>query len=182
MRLLIQFNIGRNNRKVEKTGRRGQEAELLFVKRGIDLCGQAAHFSDVQNEQQQPNPAAEEEREAAPHGAAKRLFPFVLRARKLLVGRDTLARSKSKLQFILITTDISPGSREEVLRDFRSYPVVQAFSSSDLENFFSVRNAKVIGFAKSSLATSIYAELKDCRLNAPEPGVQIPGKEKQSRG
>ena len=33
----------------------------------------------------------------------ERLFPFVLRSRILIVGRDTLARSKSRLQFIMIT-------------------------------------------------------------------------------
>jgi hypothetical protein len=98
---------------------------------------------------------------------AERLFPFVLRARKLLVGRETLARSKSKLQFVLITTDLSESSKQEVLREFTNYPVVRFYSSADLEKHFSIRNAKVIGFAKSSLAKSIYAELKEFRLNAP---------------
>lgn len=101
--------------------------------------------------------------------AVERLFPFVIRAKKLLVGRETLIRSKSKLQFVLITEDISSGSREEVLRDFSSYPVLQKFTAGDLEKFFGIRNAKVIGFAKSSLAKSIYAELKEFRLNAPAP-------------
>jgi hypothetical protein len=97
----------------------------------------------------------------------ERLFPFVVRARKLLVGRETLARSKSKLQFVLISSDISPGSRDEVLRQFLDYPVVQKYSAAELEGFFGRRNTKVIGFAKSSLAKSIYAELKEFRLNVP---------------
>ncbi|HEV8543480.1 MAG TPA: hypothetical protein VGR78_13875, partial [Verrucomicrobiae bacterium] len=106
-----------------------------------------------------------------PQGAmprkVERLFPFVVRARKLLVGRETLARSKSKLQFVLISSDISPGSRDEVLRQFLDYPVVQKYSAAELEGFFGRRNTKVIGFAKSSLAKSIYAELKEFRLNVP---------------
>ena len=37
----------------------------------------------------------------------ERLFPFVLRARILLIGRDTLRTNKGKLHFVLITEDIS---------------------------------------------------------------------------
>lgn len=97
----------------------------------------------------------------------ERLFPFVLKSRILLVGRDTLRRSKSKLHFVLITTDISEGSRSEVLSGFSHYPVVQRFTSLDLEKFFGVKGAKVIGFAKSGLAQSIYAQLKAHRINQP---------------
>lgn len=97
----------------------------------------------------------------------ERLFPFVVRARMLLVGRETLARSKRELQCVLITEDISPGSKEEVLRAFKDYPVLQRFQSAQFEEFFGVRNAKVVGFKKSSLAKSIYSELKRFRINAP---------------
>lgn len=101
--------------------------------------------------------------------SAERLFPFVLRARKLIVGRDRLIRSKRQLQMVLITTDISPGSREEILREFADYPILQCYTSAELEGFFGVRGAKVLGFAKSSLAKSIYAGLKQHRVNAPGP-------------
>ena len=50
-------------------------------------------------------------------GTAKpveRLFPFVLRSRILLIGRDTLRRSKSRLHFVLITRDISERGRAEM--------------------------------------------------------------------
>ncbi len=44
-----------------------------------------------------------------PEGAGakpvERLFPFVLRSRNLLAGRETLLRSKGKLHFVLITTN-----------------------------------------------------------------------------
>lgn len=108
-----------------------------------------------------------------PHPRAKpveRLFPFVLRSRSLIVGRDTIARSKSKLHFILITTDISDASRKEILTQYSHYPVLQHYSSADLESFFNLKATKVIAFQKSGLAKSIYAELKEYRLNQPPPG------------
>ena len=47
----------------------------------------------------------------------------------LIVGREGLARNKRHLQCVLISTDISPGSRDQILRDFADYPVLQRFSS-----------------------------------------------------
>ena len=108
----------------------------------------------------------------------ERLFPFVLRSRNLLVGRDTLRRSKSRLHFILITHDISEPSRAEVLSDFAHYPVVQHYTSADLEQFFGVKATKVIGFQKSGLAQSIYAELKQHRLNKPGDRGPVPRHDK----
>jgi len=108
--------------------------------------------------------------EAAPVKPVKpveRLFPFVLKSRGLIVGRDTLERSKSRLHFILITTDISENSRAEILREFAPYPIVAHYTSADLETHFKLKATKVIGFAKSGLAQSIYAELKQHRLNKP---------------
>jgi hypothetical protein len=78
-----------------------------------------------------------------------------------------LLRSKRHLQFVLITTDLSSNSREEVLEAFAHYPILQAYSAAQLESFFRVRNAKVVGFKKSGLAQSIYRELKGFRINAP---------------
>ena len=99
--------------------------------------------------------------------AVERLFPFVLKARALIVGRDTLARSKSNLHFILITTDISENSRTQILKDYAHYPVVQHYTEADVEKFFALKGTKVVGFAKSGLAQSIYAELKPHRINKP---------------
>jgi translation initiation factor 1 len=98
----------------------------------------------------------------------ERLFPFVLRSRNLIVGRDTLSRSKSKLHFVLITTDLSENSRDEILAEFAHYPVVQPYQTHDLKTHFGLEGAKVVGFAKSGLAQSLYAELKQYRLNKPE--------------
>lgn len=97
----------------------------------------------------------------------ERLFPFVLRARILLIGRDTLRRNKGKLHFVLITEDISESVRAEILEDFKHYPVVQLYGPADLEKFFGIKGAKTIGFTKSGLAQSIYAELKEHRINQP---------------
>lgn len=97
----------------------------------------------------------------------ERLFPFVLRSRNLIVGRETLQRSKSKLHFVLITTDISENSRAEILSEFAHYPVVQYYQAEDLEKHFGIKGAKVVGFAKSGLAQSLYAELKEHRINKP---------------
>lgn len=98
----------------------------------------------------------------------ERLYPFVLRARKLIVGRDTLYRKKGRLHFVLITTDISENSRDEILQGFRDYPVVQRYTSAELEQFFALKNTKVLGFEKSTLSASIYAGLREFRINRPE--------------
>jgi hypothetical protein len=97
----------------------------------------------------------------------ERLFPFVLRARILLVGRETLLRSKSKLHFVLITDDLSEQSRKEILSEFAHYPIVQRYTSAELEQFFRLQGTKVVAFAKSGLAQSIYAEMKEHRINKP---------------
>lgn len=105
-----------------------------------------------------------------PNRAVERLFPFVLRSRILLLGRDTLQRSKNKLHFVLITHDLSETSRAEILADFAHYPVVQHYASADLEAFFGVKGTRVVGFQKSGLAESIYAELRQYRINKPKAG------------
>jgi hypothetical protein len=99
---------------------------------------------------------------------AEKLFPFVLRARKLIVGRENLFRKKGRLHFVLITTDISDNSREEILKGFSDYPVVQRYASADLERLFAVHNTKVVGFEKSTLSASIYQGLREARINRPE--------------
>lgn len=96
-----------------------------------------------------------------------RMFPFVKKAGILIVGRENLHHSKSKLHFVLITRDISESSRTEILRDFAHYPVVQYYTPEELGKYFGIKGVKVLGFAKSGLAQSIYAELKGHRINWP---------------
>jgi len=102
-----------------------------------------------------------------PDSSVERLFPFVLRAGILLIGREKLRHNKGKLHFVLVTDDIAENHRDEVLADFKHYPVVQHFVAADLEKFFKIKGAKAIGFAKSGLAQSIYAGLKKHRINRP---------------
>jgi len=102
-----------------------------------------------------------------PSPAVERLFPNAVKFRLLLVGRETIRRSKSKLHFVLITRDISDNSREEMLKTFMHYPVVQHYTEADIERHFALKGTKVIGFKKSALAQAIYAELKLHRINKP---------------
>jgi hypothetical protein len=97
----------------------------------------------------------------------ERLFPFVLRSRALIIGRDMLIRSKSKLQFILVTSDLTDNSRAEILYKFARYPIVQRYTSEELRTFFGIRGTKVVGFKKSDLARAVYAGLKEYRINRP---------------
>ena len=102
------------------------------------------------------------------------MFPFVLRAGILLIGRDTLRRNKGKLHFVLITEDISEAVRAEILVDFKHYPVVQHYGPAEFEKHFGIKGAKTIGFMKSGLAQSIYAELKEHRINQPVTKSTLP--------
>jgi len=113
--------------------------------------------------------------EAETAKAVERLFPFVLKTRSLVAGRSALRANRGKLHFVLITTDIDDASRDEVLQDFRHYPVVQHFTAADLETFFNVKGFKAVGFMKSGLAQSIYAELKAYRMNQPFLPAKPPG-------
>ncbi len=127
----------------------------------------------MNDEQREPGAEAETETrqgrgsEPGPLKPVERLFPFVVKSRGLIVGRDALWRSRSKLQFVLVTTDLSDNSRAQILRDFAPYPILQHYVEADLQKHFGVRGGKVVGFAKSTLATSIYAEMKAYRLNKP---------------
>ena len=111
-----------------------------------------------------------------PAKPVERLFPFVRRARAFIIGRDNLLRNRQQLQFVLLTTDISDNSREQILRDFAPYPIVQRYTAADLDQHFGVKAAKVIGFTKSALATAIYAELKPARINQPLHPNPTPGR------
>jgi len=103
------------------------------------------------------------------------MFPFVLRARLLMVGRDAILRSKRDLHFVLVTRDLSAKSREEILSEFSDYPILEQYTSEELATFFGLSGQKVVGFRKSTLAQCIYAELKASRLNMPAPKAESPG-------
>jgi len=102
-----------------------------------------------------------------PAKPVERLFPFALKSGILMVGRERLWNSRSKLHFILVTTDLSETSVQEILKNFSAYPVVQRYTSEEVEGHFKLRGTKVVGFSKSTLAKEIYAGLKNHRLNKP---------------
>ena len=102
-----------------------------------------------------------------PASRIEQLVELAVSSKLLLIGREALRRNKSYLHFVLIATDIIANHREEVLADFRHYPVVQHFTAADFERLFQIKGAKTVGFAKSDLAKSIYVELKPYRINEP---------------
>jgi len=102
----------------------------------------------------------------------ERLFPFAVRSRIVVPGRAAMARQQRKLLFILITTDLSAKSREQMQRDFAPLPVVEHYTSAEVETFFHFRGAKVLGFLRSALAQALLKELKPFRL-APAPGAPV---------
>lgn len=103
----------------------------------------------------------------APTPLIEQLLTLAEASRLLLIGREAVRKNKSHLHFVLITTDIIANHREEVLAENKHYPVVQHFTAADFERLFKIEGAKTVGFAKSELAKSIYAELKPYRINAP---------------
>lgn len=97
-----------------------------------------------------------------------RLFPFARRARIAIAGRGQAARKHKRLEFVLITTDLSANSRQETLRLFPDTPIIEYLESTAIEQLLGMKNTKVVGFLKSDLARSIFRELKEKRV-APDP-------------
>jgi hypothetical protein len=110
-----------------------------------------------------------------PTPLVEQLFALAVKSKLLLIGREALRRNKSHLHFVLIATDIIANHREEVLADFKHYPGVQHYTAADFERLFKIKGAKTVGFAKSELAKSIYAELKAYRINQPLHPSKPPG-------
>jgi len=93
--------------------------------------------------------------------AVERLYPFALRARVVVVGEALLNKLRKKLHFILVTRDLSEKRLKEMLRSYNETPILQIYETGDIEEHFGFKNTKVLGFKKSSLAVSIYRELKE---------------------
>ena len=91
-----------------------------------------------------------------------------------MVGRDFIFHNRHRLQFVLITEDLAENSKKEILGSFRHYPIVQHYNTLDIEKLLGAKNTKVIGFVKSSLATSIYRGLKQWRVNTAATGNETP--------
>jgi hypothetical protein len=81
-------------------------------------------------------------KQQSPARPVERLFSFVLRSRILIVGRNTQARSKSRLHFVLITHNLTDSSGVKILSDFAHYPVVQRYIADELGKFFGIKGNK----------------------------------------
>ena len=89
-----------------------------------------------------------------------RLSPFMRRARIYEIGRERLYQVKNRLQFLLVTEDISANSLGQLLRDF-SCPVYKAMTMSDIERYFGFHGTKVLGFRRHPLSGQAQAALKE---------------------
>jgi len=95
----------------------------------------------------------------------EKMAPFMLRARVVEVGRDRLSQIKKRLACLLITTDISENSKNEMLAAFKC-PIYQHFTSDEIEAMFGFRGTKVLGFHRSPLTQSILPLLAPYRVAA----------------
>ena len=93
--------------------------------------------------------------------SVERLYPFALRARVVVVGKALLNKLRKKLHFLLVTRDLSEKRLAEMLRSYKGTPILQIYEARHIEELFGYNNTKVLGFKKSSLAVSIYRELKE---------------------
>ena len=100
----------------------------------------------------------------------EKLAPFALRARVLVVGRERLTRMRKRLAFVIMTRDLADNSRREMLRRLEGVQVVHALTAPDLERLFGLGNTKVVGFSRSTLATSLLRALREAEISAPGEG------------
>ena len=97
----------------------------------------------------------------------RRLFPFAKRSAITIVGRQKMYHGQNRIAFVLVATDISDNSMQELKKNMARTPLVQRFSSDEFKMHFDRDNAKMIAFKKSDLASSILAELKAYRIDNP---------------
>jgi hypothetical protein len=115
------------------------------------------------------------------HKPVERLFPFAVRARVIVPGGDSVDRLARKLEFVLIATDLAPRSREELQSKLREVPNFGGYTSAELQQFFGIPGAKVLGFKKSDIARSIRRELQESEPPpASEDGPAISGDDPNS--
>lgn len=103
----------------------------------------------------------------------ERLGPFMRRARTVEVGRDRLYQLKQKLQFLLVTEEISTNSLQQLLRDFPC-PVYRALDMAAVEKYFGFHGTKVLGFHRQPLSCQVQAALKGCNVVALQPLPEHP--------
>ena len=93
------------------------------------------------------------------HDQFAKLAPFARRSGTAITGRERLARLRKKLEFILVTEDLTENSRRKLTSVF-SCPIVTYLTSADVERLFGFRGTKVVGFTKSPLARTLLTALR----------------------
>lgn len=97
----------------------------------------------------------------------KKLSPFALRAQVAETGRQRLLQHRNKLEFLLLTNDLSENSRDEALKEF-ACPIFQALESADILELFHLQGTKILGFRRNPLSTQIQKCLRGCRIAAKD--------------
>jgi hypothetical protein len=91
----------------------------------------------------------------------------------IVPGGDSVARLTRKLEFVLIATDLAARSRSELEHKLGEVPYFICYTSAELQQFFSIPGAKVLGFKKSDIARSIRRELKESQTAQAEAESQL---------
>jgi hypothetical protein len=100
----------------------------------------------------------------------EKLAPFCRKANVVVTGREKLAQMGCNLVFVMITSDLSANSRNEVMQRIK-VPVVEYGTSAEIQRLFGLENAKIVGFKRNSLSTQILAALKPFVVaRTPPPG------------
>jgi len=93
-----------------------------------------------------------------------RLYPFARRARALVRGRHAVCNARKRLQFVLVTTDISARSRREIVKECEGIPMIEYMCTDEVEQHFGMENTRIVGFLKSPIAKSLMDELSAHRF------------------
>lgn len=104
--------------------------------------------------------------------SVERLLPFAIKARLLVVGRERLQHDRKKMQFVLISTDLSENSQKEIIKGVNPTPVVQHYSSQEFEQLLQLKGTKIVGFRQSALSRSIFEGLREFLIQSAPVSVE----------
>ena len=88
------------------------------------------------------------------------LLPFARKAGVMVMGRERIYREQKRLLFVMVCTDLSGNSRREIAQRITQIPVLERYSSAEIEQLAHLPNTKIIGFKKSPLSQRIFSLLK----------------------
>jgi len=93
-----------------------------------------------------------------------RLYSFARRARVLVRGRHAVCNARKRIQFVLVTTDISARSRREIVGQCKGIPMIEYMCTDEVERHFGMENTRIVGFLKSPIGKSLMDELSAHRF------------------